>query len=144
MSTKNTIKSLQNLFETIVTSPKTQKVLADVQEASSEIKSKIEKLSNDKSVKKYKDLLIKKEKEMKKDLDGVVSKLKKSAIEAEKNLLVYKKKAEAEKAKIEKMIKAKIKEAEQKANGSKSTAKKTTKKTAVKKTTAKKKAAVKK
>ncbi len=123
------------MIQKISATPNVKKVIDEVQSATIEIQTKLQKLNTNDAVKKYKDLMRKvsaKEKQLQKEVNVVISKVKKTASEVEKNLESYKKKAKIQRAHIEKTIKAKT---------AQFSAKKTTiKKTAPKKKVVKKKA----
>lgn len=132
------LKKIQDLIEKLSQNPNVQKVISDVQSATHDIQNKINNMDTDAAVKKYKELVKKassKESQLHKEVQGVISKIKKSAVEVEKNLKKYKNKAQTERAKLEKILKAKA---------AKATPKKAAKKATTKKAAAKKKSASKK
>ncbi|MFN3698210.1 MAG: hypothetical protein ACK4VO_12300 [Pseudobdellovibrio sp.] len=126
---------IQNLIQKIAHTDKVKQVIAEVQAVSHDIQNKVQKLSADEAVKKYKELakkVVAAENDLQKEVTKVVAQVKKSADEVEKNFKTYKAKAQAQRLKIEKMILAKTKT---KAKTKKTAKKKvTTKKTVGKKT----------
>ena len=105
------LNKLQNIINKLSHDPKIKKVISEVQATTKDIQGKIQNINTDDAVKKYKELVkiaSAKEKELQKEVNTIITKVKKSALEVEKNLKTYKKKAEAERAKIEKTMKAKM------------------------------------
>lgn len=133
------LKKIQDLIEKLSHDPKVKMVIAEVQSATKDIQSKMQHMTKEDALKTYKTLVKKvssKEGQLQKEAMNFISKLKKSAVEVEKNLNNYKKKAEAERSKLEKVLKAKA--------GLKTKTTAQTKPAAKKKTAPKKKAATKK
>lgn len=104
------LTNIQKIVQKLSEQKNVKKVIADVQAVTHDLQTKIQKLSADQAVKKYKDLakkVVSAENELQKEVHKVVAQVKKSATDVEKNLASYKKKAEAQRSKIEKAIKAK-------------------------------------
>lgn len=104
------LTNIQKIVQKLSEQKNVKKVIADVQAVTHDLQTKIQKLSADQAVKKYKDLakkVVAAENELQKEVHKVVAQVKKSATDVEKNLASYKKKAEAQRTKIEKAIKAK-------------------------------------
>ena len=101
------LNKIKSMIQKISETPNVKKVIDDVQAATTEIQSQLQKINTNDAVKKYKELVKKvsaKEKQLQKEVTMVVTKFKKTAGEVEKNLETYKKKAKAQRAKIEKTI----------------------------------------
>ncbi len=125
------LTKFQSFVKKVSESQNVKKVIADLQTLSTDVQKVVKQVNTDDAVKKYKEIMkkvSKREVELEKEVKKMTGKFKKSAAEAEKNLMVYKKKALEQKAKIEKMFSGKA----------------ATKATAPKKTVAKVKKTVKK
>jgi len=104
------LNKIQSLIQKIAQTENVKKIIADVQLMTNEIQTKVQKLSADEAVKKYKELakkVVAAENDLQKEVNKVVSQVKKSADEVEKNFVIYKKKAQEQRNKLEKMILAK-------------------------------------
>ncbi|MBC7421410.1 MAG: actin-binding protein [Bdellovibrio sp.] len=137
------LTKFQSFVKKISESQNVKKVIADLQTLSTDVQKVVKQVNTDDAVKKYKEIMkkvSKREAELEKEVKKMTVKFKKSASEAEKNLMVYKKKALEQKAKIEKMFKGKTSAkaaAPKAASNAKKTVKKTAKKAAPKRTTRK-------
>lgn len=104
------LKKIQDLIEKLSKDPKVKMVISEVQSASKDIQSKMHNMTKEDALKTYQTLVKKvsaKEGQLQKEAKAFITKLKKSAVDVEKNLKNYKKKAEAERSKLEKVLKAK-------------------------------------
>lgn len=104
------LKKIQDLIEKLSKDPKVKMVISEVQSATKDIQSKMQHMTKEDAVKTYKTLVKKvtaKEGQLQKEAKAFIVKLKKSAVDVEKNLNTYKKKAQAERTKLEKVLKAK-------------------------------------
>jgi len=104
------LKKIQDLIEKLSKDPKVKMVISEVQTATKDIQSKMQHMTKEDAVKTYKTLVKKvtaKEGQLQKEAKAFIVKLKKSAVDVEKNLNTYKKKAQAERTKLEKVLKAK-------------------------------------
>lgn len=107
------LTNIQKIVQKLSEQKNVKKVIADVQAVTHDLQTKIQKISADKAVKKYKDLakkVVAAENELQREVHKVVAQVKRSATDVEKNLASYKKKAVAQRSKIEKAIKAKASE----------------------------------
>lgn len=107
------LTNIQKIVQKLSEQKNVKKVIAEVQSVTHDLQTKIQRLSADQAVKKYKDLakkVVAAENELQKEVHKVVAQVKRSASDVERNLAAYKKKAEAQRAKIEKAIQAKASE----------------------------------
>ncbi|AZZ37753.1 hypothetical protein CIK05_13410 [Bdellovibrio sp. qaytius] len=107
------LTNIQKIVQKLSEQKNVKKVIAEVQTVTHDLQTKIQRLSADQAVKKYKDLakkVVAAENDLQKEVSKVVAQVKRSATDVEKNLASYKKKAVAQRAKIEKAIKAKASE----------------------------------
>lgn len=107
------LTNIQKIVQKLSEQKNVKKVIDDVQTVTHDLQTKLQKLSADQAVKKYKELaqkVVTAENELQKEVQKVVAQVKKSATEVEKNLAAYKKKAQAQRSKIEKTLLAKASE----------------------------------
>jgi len=107
------LTNIQKIVQKLSEQKNVKKVIAEVQSVTHDLQAKIQRLSADQAVKKYKDLakkVVAAENELQREVHKVVAQVKRSATDVEKNLASYKKKAAAQRTKIEKAIKAKASE----------------------------------
>jgi hypothetical protein len=133
---------IQDLIQKVSESQKVKKVVTDLQSLSTDIQKKVQTLNADEAVKKYKEIfkkVSKAEGDLQKEVNRVIVKIKKSAVDIEKNLELYKKKAAQQRAKIEKLLKTKQAKSTTKARP-KTAAKKAARKPAARRTAKAKKA----
>lgn len=107
------LTNIQKIVQKLSEQKNVKKVIAEVQSVTHDLQVKIQKLSADQAVKKYKDLakkVVAAENNLQKEVQKVVAQVKKSATDVEKNLAAYKKKAQAQRSKIEKAIASKAAE----------------------------------
>ncbi|MES2801438.1 MAG: hypothetical protein V4654_03015 [Bdellovibrionota bacterium] len=107
------LTNIQKIVQKLSEQKNVKKVIAEVQAVTHDLQTKIQKLSADQAVKKYKNLakkVVAAENELQREVHKVVAQVKRSATDVEKNLASYKKKAQAQRSKIEKAIKAKASE----------------------------------
>lgn len=127
---------IQTIVQKLSGQKNVKKVIADIQNVTHDLQTKLQKLSADQAVKRYKDLakkVVTAENELSREVTKVVAQVKKSATDVEKNLANYKKKAKAQRTKLEKVIRTKAAKygvKTQKAVKAKPTAKKAKKKVA--------------
>lgn len=131
------LSKIQTFIQKLSESENVKKVLGDIQKLSNELQKKVQTLNADDAIRKYKEIVKKAsqaEGDLEKEVNKVIIKIKKSATDVKKDLVLYKKKAVQQKNDLEKILKSKkgstaVKTASQ--------AKKTVKRTVKKKSAAK-------
>ena len=104
------LSKIQTFIQKLSESENIKKVLGDIQKVSTELQKKVQTLNTDEAVRKYKEIVKKAsqaEGDLEKEVNNVIVKIKKSASEVKKDLLVYKKKALQQKNDFEKILKSK-------------------------------------
>lgn len=104
------LAKIQTLVQKLAEQKNVKKVISDVQILTQDLQTKVQKVSADQAIKRYKNLaqkVVAAENELQKEVHKVVTQVKKSATEVEKNLAEYKQKAKLQRTKIEKALKAK-------------------------------------
>lgn len=104
------LSKIQSIIKQLSESQNVKRVIGDIQTLSEDIQKRVQSLNTDQAVKKYKEIMKKvteTEADLEKEVNKVITQIKKSATEVEKNLGQYKKKAIAQKTNLEKIIKGK-------------------------------------
>ena len=131
------LSKIQTFIQKLSESENVKKVLGDIQKLSNELQKKVQTLNADEAVRKYKEIVKKAsqaEGDLEKEVNKVIIKIKKSATDVKKDLVLYKKKAVQQKNDLEKILKSKKSSSPVKTA---SKAKKTVKRTAKKKSAVK-------
>lgn len=130
------LTKIQTFIQKLSESQNVKKVLGDIQKLTTELQKKVQTISADDAVRKYKEIVKKAsqaEGDLEKEVNKVIVKIKKSATDVKKDLIQYKKKAVQQKNDLEKILKSKSAAPTKKS----SKAKKTVKRSAKKKTSGK-------
>ena len=104
------LSKIQTFIQKLSESQNVKKVLGDIQRLSNDLQKKVQTLNANDAVRKYKEIVKKAsqaEGELEKEVNKVVVKIKKSAADVKKDLLLYKKKAVQQKNDFEKILKSK-------------------------------------
>lgn len=101
---------IQTFIKRLSESENVKKVVGDIQTISEDLQKRVQNLTKDDAIKKYKEIMKKvaqTETHLEKEVNKVIVKIKKSATQVEKNLNTYKKKAVQKKSALEKILKGK-------------------------------------
>ncbi len=129
----------QSFIKKLSESENVKKVVGDIQTISEDLQKRVQHLSKQDAVKKYKEIMKKvaqTETNLEKEVNKVIVKIKKSATLVEKNINQYKKQAVQQKAALEKILKGEKSSPSRSAAPKKATAKRTMKRKVARKTSA--------
>lgn len=104
------LSKIQTFIKKLSESQNIKKVLGDIQKLSNDLQHKVQNINTDDAVRKYKEIVKKAsqaEGELEKEVNNVITKIKKSATDVKKDLLLYKKKAIQRKKDFEQILKSK-------------------------------------
>lgn len=104
------LTKIQTFIQKLSESENVKRVLGDIQKLSNELQKKVQTLNTDDAIRKYKEIVKKAsqaEGDLEKEVNKVIIKIKKSATDAKKDLVLYKKKAVQQKNDLEKILKSK-------------------------------------
>lgn len=104
------LTKIQTFIQKLSESENVKRVLGDIQKLSNELQKKVQTLNTDDAIRKYKEIVKKAsqaEGDLEKEVNKVIIKIKKSATDVKKDLVLYKKKAVQQKNDLEKILKSK-------------------------------------